>query len=89
MADLNQLLTTSGIAELLNVKRETVWDWRILTNKGEGPYRLHPFPEPVTSIGNTLLWDPDQVKAWADATGRTGGGNKGGAGRHTKAYEKA
>jgi hypothetical protein len=54
------LVTMPEIAELAQVQRPVVTNWR----------RRHPdFPSPVTSTGNRLLFDGTQVVAWLLDTG--------------------
>lgn len=84
---MDDLVTTTQIAEALGVERDTVWYWLTQSNKGKGPYGIHPFPDHERVIGSTKLWDLDKVKTWAEKTGRAAGKNRGGAGTHTRAYQ--
>jgi len=60
--DVSQLVGAAEIAERLGSKRTVyVHDLR----------RRHPdFPEPVTTLKAAMVWDWEEVAAWARATGR-------------------
>ena len=60
--DPKDLVGAHEIAERLGVARpQVVHDWR----------RRHPeFPQPVAQLKTALIWDWNDVKRWAQRTGR-------------------
>ena len=63
--DIDRLVGAAEIADRLGMKRpHLIHDWR----------RRHPeFPVPVLELKGTLIWDWQEVEAWAKRTGRLGG----------------
>ena len=60
--DVDQLVSSAGIAERLGVKRlQVIHDWR---------RRHSDFPAPVFNIGRAGVWYWPEVRAWAEKTGR-------------------
>lgn len=52
--DIPGYLTTEQAAELLDIKRESVYDFA---------RRLPGFPQ-STKVGRTVLWPEDELRAW-------------------------
>lgn len=63
MTQIQDPISTLEIAELLDVAKVTVRQWRA---RGL-------FPEPAATISGTPLWPKQQVVAWAKETGRWSG----------------
>lgn len=65
-----RLIDMPTIAEMLGVKRTTVEGWRI---RDQRPRReAQPMPSPViVASGRIPLWDRDEIKVWANITGRS------------------
>lgn len=58
-------MTLSDVAALAQVQRPVVSMWR-----KRSAASAHPFPAPAALDGGRELFDPDQVGAWLEATGR-------------------
>ena len=59
---VDQLVGAAEIADRLGVGKSTVvHDWR---------YRYDDFPKPVAKLKSALVWDWEDVEAWARSTGR-------------------
>ena len=59
--EIDGLLTRTGVAELLDVEPNTVTRY-----SARDTPTSKDFPEPVSKIGRSRLWDPDQIRAWAE-----------------------
>lgn len=65
---MDQTLTLQDIAQLTDVTRQAVTNWRRRPTIRGG--RHFPFPQPVESIGGIERFDRDEVLQWLLATGR-------------------
>lgn len=59
--NVDELVGPVEVAELLQVKVNTIAQWRL---------RFPDFPEPVTVISGTRIWRRGQIEAWATDKGR-------------------
>ncbi len=60
--DIDHLVGAHEIATRAGVKRpQVIHDWR---------HRHPEFPQPLTTIGNSLVWDWRDVETWLRKTGR-------------------
>ena len=59
--NVDELVGPVEVAELLQVKVNTIAQWRL---------RFPDFPEPVKVISGTRIWRRGQIESWASDKGR-------------------